>query len=551
MKEAVFIHQQEANIDLLIDKFSENSNIELEAITPLAQIEELNLNLERINLVFSTVTRNILEQKLELSQAKFDFVGPEVMELLLATVAETKNLTDLKEIRIMLEAIINSTQDAISVVDETGKGIMINPAYTRITGLSEEDVLGKPATVDIAEGDSMHFKVLETRKPVSGVPMKVGPQRKEVIVNVSPIIVDGQLKGSVGVIHDISKIRRLSRELSEAKRMIRDLKAKYTFADIIGATPKMKLAIKKAKKASKTPATVLLQGDSGTGKELFAHAIHNASNRKNKPFVSVNCPAISDSLLESELFGYEEGAFTGAKKGGKKGLFEEADEGTIFLDEIGKLDFDLQAKLLRVLQENEITKVGSTEPKSIDLRVIVATNVDLKEQVRKGNFREDLYYRINVVPISIPPLADRKGDIPKLVKMLLGKYTQKYGKLVKDISLQAIERLMEYDWPGNVRELENIIGRTIINLGRDEEIITVKHLPVLKNSKQKFNQTQNELISEVEVKDKTLQEVVATAEKRAIKSALSKTDGNKTKAAELLDISVRNLYYKLDKFNLN
>nr|WP_282580170.1 sigma 54-interacting transcriptional regulator [Natroniella sulfidigena] len=451
----------------------------------------------------------------------------------------------------MLEAIINSTQDAISVVDETGKGIMINPAYTRITGLSEEDVLGKPATVDIAEGDSMHFKVLETRKPVSGVPMKVGPQRKEVIVNVSPIIVDGQLKGSVGVIHDISKIRRLSRELSEAKRMIRDLKAKYTFADIIGATPKMKLAIKKAKKASKTPATVLLQGDSGTGKELFAHAIHNASNRKNKPFVSVNCPAISDSLLESELFGYEEGAFTGAKKGGKKGLFEEADEGTIFLDEIGKLDFDLQAKLLRVLQENEITKVGSTEPKSIDLRVIVATNVDLKEQVRKGNFREDLYYRINVVPISIPPLADRKGDIPKLVKMLLGKYTQKYGKLVKDISLQAIERLMEYDWPGNVRELENIIGRTIINLGRDEEIITVKHLPVLKNSKQKFNQTQNELISEVEVKDKTLQEVVATAEKRAIKSALSKTDGNKTKAAELLDISVRNLYYKLDKFNLN
>ncbi|WP_078811199.1 sigma-54 interaction domain-containing protein [Selenihalanaerobacter shriftii] len=461
-------------------------------------------------------------------------------------------LTNLKEIRGMLEAIINSTQDAISVVDQEGKGILINPAYTRITGLTEEDIIGNPATVDIAEGQSMHMQVLETKEPVSGIHMKVGPKSKDVIVNVSPIMVNGTLKGSVGVIHDVSEIRKLNEELSEAKRMIRNLKAKYTFEDIIANTPQMLSAINQAKKVAATPATVILRGESGTGKELFAHAIHNASKRRNEEFVRVNCPAIADSLLESELFGYEEGAFTGAKKGGKIGLFEEADGGTIFLDEIGKLSFNLQAKLLRVLQEKEITRVGGTEPIDIDVRVIVATNSNLEQAVEEGTFRKDLYYRLNVVPIFIPSLRQRKEDISKLVDSLLRKFNQEYGRTIKDISFKALDKLVEYDWPGNVRELENVIGRAMINVGLDNDLIKAEHLPQLQNKNQKDNQLEVENINskEVDLEDKTLKEIINKAEKKAIINALKKTKGNRTKAAKKLDISVRSLYYKLDKFNL-
>jgi len=304
-----------------------------------------------------------------------------------------EEITDLKEMRSMLEAIINSTQDAISVVDEEGRGILINPAYTRLTGLTEEDVIGKPADVDIAEGESMHYRVLETEEPVHGERMKVGPSKKDVIVDVAPIKVDGELKGSVGVIHDVSELKRLNEELDEARRKLRELQAHYSFDDIVGESDTMQAVINKARKASSTPVTVLLRGESGTGKELFAHAIHNASSRSGGNFIRVNCSSLVDNLLESELFGYEEGAFTGAKSGGKTGLFEEADGGTIFLDEIGKISKNLQTKLLRVLQEKEIVRVGGTHPINVDVRVIVATNINLERAVQEDKFREDLYYR--------------------------------------------------------------------------------------------------------------------------------------------------------------
>jgi len=226
-----------------------------------------------------------------------------------------KEFTTQKDIQSTLMAIIHSTDDAISVVDANGLQTIINPAYTRLTGLTEEDVLGKPPTIDIADGDeSMHLKVLRTRKPVHGIKMKVGPNRKEVIVNVSPVIVDGVLKGSVGVIHDVSEIKYLSGELERFKQRVRHLESKYTFKDIVGNSRSMIIAKEQAKRAAETPATVLLQGESGTGKELFAHAIHHLSKRKNQQFIRVNCSALVDTLLESELFGYEGGSFTGAKK---------------------------------------------------------------------------------------------------------------------------------------------------------------------------------------------------------------------------------------------
>jgi PAS domain S-box-containing protein len=461
-----------------------------------------------------------------------------------------EEITNLKEIRTMLEAIIQSSEEAISVVDEHGRGILINPAYTRLTGLTEDQVIGKPATADISEGESMHLKVLKTRRPVRGVRMKVGPNKKDVVVNVAPIIVDGKLKGSVGVIHDMSEIQMLTNELNRARQIIRTLEAKYSFDDIIGSSEEMKFAIEQAKLGAKTPATVLLRGESGTGKELFAHAIHNASNRKYNKFVRVNCAAISETLLESELFGYEEGAFSGAKRGGKRGLFEEANNGSIFLDEIGELSANMQAKLLRVLQENEIVRVGGTKPIPINVRVIAATNVNLEKAIANGTFREDLYYRLNRMPIQIPPLRNRKEDIPALCKHLIRKINQDYGRNVEGVTKEALQYLCSYNWPGNVRELENILGRAIIFMKYQETMIDVKHIPdLMSNNKKEPYHSDMPLKDPVE-EGKNLTEMVEIYEAAIIQKTLEKYHGNKTATAKALGISIRNLYYKIEKYGI-
>lgn len=466
----------------------------------------------------------------------------EVLEL-------AEQITNLKEMQSMLQAIFHSTQDAISVVDDKGIGVMVNPAYTKLTGLPEKDIIGQMCTVDIAEGDSIHLEVLRTKMPVKNARLKVGPGRKEVVADAAPIIVDGELRGSVAVLHDITEIKRLTHELNQAKQIIRKLEAKYTFDDIIGEDAQMKSAIEKAKKAAVTPATVILRGESGTGKELFAHAIHNASNRKYGQFIRVNCAAISESLLESELFGYEEGAFTGARKGGKKGLFEEANGGTIFLDEIGEISLNTQAKLLRVLQEKELVRVGGSKPISIDVRVIAATNLDLEKAVREGKFREDLYYRLNVIPILIPPLRFRKQDIHLLVRRLITKYNQEYGRFVQDISPKALEILMNYDWPGNIRELENFIGRAMINMKFNETMIRSKHLPSFE-IKMYRRQRPMEPEKSMETCEGTLQEVVDQVEEKYIRQILAQNGNHKNKTAEQLGISIRNLYYKLKKYEI-
>lgn len=454
--------------------------------------------------------------------------------------------TDLKEIKTMLEAIIQSSDEAISVVDENGLGLMINPAYTKITGLKESDIVGAPASVDISEGESMHMKVLQTRRAVRGVRMKVGPTNKDVYVNVAPIIVDGKIKGSVGVLHDVTEVRSLTSELKRARQIIRSLEAKYTFDDIIGGSSEMRLALEQAKVGAKTPATVLLRGKSGTGKELFAHAIHNESDRKHNKFIRVNCAAIAESILESELFGYEEGAFSGAKHGGKKGLFEEANFGSIFLDEIGELSLNMQAKLLRVLQENEIVRVGGTDPITLDVRVITATNVNLEKAIMNKTFREDLYYRLNRLPIFIPSLQERVSDLPELVHHIIVKTNQDYGKNVKSISNEALTELKKYNWPGNIRELENVIGRAMIYMDINEEVIQLEHLPELGVTTKVSNQpTVNDL-----TEAQSLQLAVERYERSYIAKIFEKNNFNKTKTAKELKISIRSLYYKLEKHQL-
>ncbi|MDK2883719.1 sigma-54-dependent Fis family transcriptional regulator [Pseudothermotoga sp.] len=446
-----------------------------------------------------------------------------------------EEVTNLREIEVLLKTIIESTSDAISVADENGRIVMVNKAYTKITGFSAQDVIGKLATVDIAQGESMHLRVAQTRQPIYGARLLVGPGKREVIVDVTPLFVRGEFKGSVGVIHDVSEIAKLTKELDEVKRLIRRMGAKYSFEDIIAESSKMKIAVTQAMKVASTPATVLLRGESGTGKELFAHAIHNASDRRDKPFVSVNCAAIPESILESELFGYTSGAFTGAKKEGKKGLLEEAHRGTIFFDEIGKMPLLLQSKLLRFLESKEIVPVGGTKPVRIDARIIAATNMNLEKMVQEGSFLPDLYFRLNVFPIFLPPLRERKEDIPYLAQHIIKKLNQQYGRLVEGISSDALRKLIHYDWPGNVRELENIMGRAMINMEADERIIKLHHIPPLEEIRH---------ISSI-TKAGSHKQLLLEYEKGVILKALEENSWNVQKTAENLKISIRTLYYRM------
>ena len=336
---------------------------------------------------------------------------------------------------------------------------------------------------------------------------------------------------------------------SRMKREIPDLKskisAKYNMKNIIGASGPMADVFEKVIKVAKTNSTVLLRGESGTGKELVAHAIHEHSDRIKKPFVEINCSAFPDTLLESELFGYEKGSFTGAHKT-KPGRIEAAEGGTIFLEEIGDINPAVQMKLLRILQEKTFSPLGSTITKSADVRVVAATNADLENSITSGTFREDLYYRLNVIPIMLPPLRNRKSDIPLLVDHFNTKYTTLNGIKPVKISSDALQILSNYKWPGNVRELENSIENAVVMCNKKS--IEVDDLPQYLHARDlagkgipAINLPEDEL-------DYSKQ--LEILEQQIIRKALEKQEFNKTKAAELLGISIRTMRYKVKKYNL-
>jgi PAS domain S-box-containing protein len=456
----------------------------------------------------------------------------------------TQELTSRNEMQKFLETIIDVTQDAISVADQEGKIIMVNQAYTQVIGMPKEEVIGKLSTVDIREGESMHLQVMKTLDAVREIPLKVGPANREVLASVSPIIIKGKLRGSVGVVHDVSEIKRLSKELAHTRMLVNQTQPRYTFETMVALDPAMLVAVEQSRHAATTPATILLTGESGTGKEVFAHSIHHASQRNNKPFIRVNCAALPETLFESELFGYEAGAFSGALRGGKKGLFEEANGGTIFLDEIGEIPLMVQAKLLRVLQERELTKVGSVKSRNINVRVIAATNQNLDVAVKKGFFREDLYYRLNVFPIVIPPLRHRMADLPQLIIHILAKLNQEYGRNVKEISPEAIAVFREYLWPGNVRELENVLGRALINMQFSETVILTGHLPPF------LRETKATHTMDTHLPQSNLAEMLETVERKIIEDNLKKNGGNRTETARQLGIAIRSLYYKMEKLKI-
>ncbi|NLW41215.1 MAG: sigma 54-interacting transcriptional regulator [Tissierellia bacterium] len=448
------------------------------------------------------------------------------------------------EYALLLETVMKTTDDAIVYVDKNGYIKLFNQSYADFLQIKIEDAIGKHVT-EVIENTRMHIVAERGIAEYEDVQKIKG---QNMIATRIPVFVNGQVVGAVGKVlfKDINELKYLYKKVSRIEKELKLYKdefsmanrAKYTLKDIIGESKYMVELRDFTRKISKTNSNVLILGESGTGKELFAHAVHNNSNRAKYPFIKVNCGAIPYELLESELFGYEEGSFTGAKRGGKIGKIKAADGGTIFLDEIGELPLNMQVKLLRFIQDKEIEKIGSIHSEEVDVRIIAATNKNLEEMIKDGLFRLDLYYRLNVVTIKIPPLRNRKKDIHILSKYLMDKISRKNNIRVDGISDDALEYLKRYDWPGNVRELENIIERAI-NLLDGETIIKGKHLP--------FN------IRGV-MKDKVvkeLKEVVEEAEKQAIIDSLIISKGNRTLAAKHLGISRTSLYEKMARYNIN
>jgi two-component system, NtrC family, response regulator len=374
------------------------------------------------------------------------------------------------------------------------------------------------------------------------------PSCEVIVITAYGTIQDGVRAMKIGAFDYVTKgdgddqiLVTIERAIEKAKmqRRILDLenklKTRYSFEQIFGNSKVIKETISLARKVAPTDSTVLLEGETGTGKELFAQSIHNASPRRSKPFIAVNCSAFPKDLLESEVFGYKKGAFTGANID-KKGLFAEAHEGTLFLDEIGDMDLGLQAKLLRVLEDQSFTRIGDTKPVKVDVRIIAATNRDLLHEAHQEHFRTDLYYRLSGFKIVVPPLRDRKEDLADLANHFIRFYSNKTNKKISGMDEGFFRKLKEYDWPGNTRELKNMIERAVILA--DKELLSVDLLPyeiVKANHDTSFSSFEG-----------TIEEL----EKMHIRKILSITGGNKTKAAEILGIGIPTLYRKIDKFGL-
>jgi len=394
-------------------------------------------------------------------------------------------LNYVKELNEELDAIVESSFDGLFITDGKGNILRYNKAFEQLTGISAHEYLGRTVEDIKSNGvisDPVTWHVLEQGKSITA--MQESGTGKLILTTGNPVRDEnGRIIRVVCNVRDITELTLLKQELEKVQELsqhyesqLRSLKLHFTGDEkFVFTSSKMGDLVEMAMRVASVDATVLITGESGTGKELLADLIHSSSARNNKPFIKINCGAIPESLLESELFGYEEGAFTGAKKEGKPGHIELAAGGTLFLDEIGEVAYNIQAKLLRFLQEKEITRIGGQKPIKVDVRIIAATNRDLFCMVQNKEFREDLFYRLNVIPMHIPPLRDRSEDIPVLVAHFTQVFNRKYN-LDKRISPEVIDILMHYDWPGNVRELTNLIERTIVI--SDKDIITKEDLPV-------------------------------------------------------------------------
>ncbi len=424
--------------------------------------------------------------------------------------------------------ILDSINEGVFTVNRDWHITSFNRAAERITGVSREQAVGRRCCdvfrADICEKNCALRRTLESGRPIVNAAAHIVSRDGERIpIRIATALLkdsDGEIVGGVETFQDLTQIEQLQKELQ----------ARYSFEDIVGRSPAMLRLFEILPQIAASASTVLLEGPSGTGKELVARAIHNLSPRVKKPFVAVNCAALPDTLLESELFGHKAGAFTDARRD-KPGRFQRAQGGTIFLDEIGDVSPAMQVRLLRVLQERVVEPLGGVEPLALDVRVIAATNRDLRRLVRSGAFRDDLYYRIRVVHLTLPGLKKRREDIPLLVDHLVAKFNRIQGKQIVGVSEQVLARLMEHDYPGNVRELENIIEQAFVLCRRG--VIELSHLPPELRPKTGRTSPEGQPLS------------LAAIEKLFITETLERRSGNRSLAARDLGIGTSTLYRKI------
>ena len=449
----------------------------------------------------------------------------------------------------LLESLIDNPYESLILIDVDGIIRFINNSYEKHYGRNLKDVIGK-FVLDVAP-ESRLPEVLKTGKVIVDR-SRILKDKSQIVIRL-PLRKNGKMTGAIGkvIFAPPETLKDLARKISELERNLAIYKetlkttysSRYTFDDIIGETEAMRQTKALAQQSAGSNVPVLILGESGSGKELFAHAIHSCSQRNQKPFVSVNCTAIPNELIESELFGYDAGAFTGSLNKGKKGKFELSDKGTIHLDEIGDMPYLMQSKLLRVLEGGEIERVGGTKPKQVDFRLICTTNRPLEQMIKKGTFRLDLFYRINVITITIPALRTIRDDIPFMVRHFI-KNLQKAGDYkVETISDKALKVLQSYEWPGNVRELKNVIERAIVFCPGN--CIQPNDLPVaLLQKKGTSDESHSGAMP-------TLKEIKKISERQAVIQALQLTDNNKSAAAKLLGIHRTAVYQKIEKYGIS
>lgn len=445
-----------------------------------------------------------------------------MIELIINRIDQVKKFEDISLLKKRMEAVLDSSDQYLMLVSGKGEILQMNlrlKAFVQSKRMENiSDFLDEAVVAQILKHqEEIRYREVKLFK------------KFDFILSSKPISLDDK---DQGVVVTLRALKDVAIEMNELYAHSMDV----VFEDLVGESPQIKEVKERIKQIASSSSTVLIEGETGTGKEVIARLIHNTSKRCNEPFVAINCSAIPEDLMESELFGYEEGAFSGAKKGGKIGKFQLADGGTIFLDEIGEMAIHLQSKLLRVLQERQVTKIGGLESTDVDVRIIAATNRDLEQWVKKGRFREDLYYRLKVIPITSPPLRERKGDIKLLIDYFIAYYAQRIGKEIKGFSSDALDILTAYPWKGNVRELRNVI-EFAVNMTLTD-VITINALPLdVKSPKLAL------------VEDLNLDMMM----KNAIQLALQKygeTTLGKEMAAKALGISVATLYRKMKEFGI-
>jgi PAS domain S-box-containing protein len=449
----------------------------------------------------------------------------------------------------ILSNIMDNFQEAVIAIDLEGKIFYVNNAYSRILGVSTRNIIGRH--IQQIEPEAEILNVIATKIPIVRKNQYIKTLDKYVSVHIFPIEQGGELKAVASIFTDSTAVVKLGQEVENANEIVmsyrRQVEAQNELSklEIIGNSPSFLRTVSQALIVAKTEASVLIKGENGVGKEEIAKVIYSHSDRKDRPMIMVNCAAIPENLIESELFGYEGGSFTGAKSGGRMGKFELANGGTLFLDEIGDMPLSMQSKLLRVLENREIEKIGRQKNIPVNIRLIAASNQPLEILIREKKFRQDLYFRLNIVEIEVPSLRDRKEDIGLLANYFLQKYNKKYGKSIV-LSQEVLSFLHSYSWPGNVRELQNCMEYAGIMCFDDSFKLT--HLPP--HMKESVGLT-FEREKEFDYEDRTLKEAVQVFEKKIILRAISACKDNKSKAIKSLGLSRRTFYRKLKDYDIN